>query len=170
VLRAGALTAVCCLAVCACGSTHVSEAGFRAKANTICRKLNQQANATTAPTTAAALRNALVRVESGIDALARLKPPRRDEARYADFLMRLRKLFAFARTKGPELVALTSQIEKAMPQGLGVTPTRRQQHQFALLSQKLKALEQPIRNDVRLVDADARALQLPACASGAAGS
>jgi hypothetical protein len=156
------------LATCACGSTHLSETAFRAKANAVCRRLNQQANSTSS-STISGFRKSLARVDAGINELARLKPPPRDEARYNDFLLRLRKLFAFARAKGPELIALMSEIEKAVPQRVGAHPSRRALRRYERLTRKLTAIEVSVHDDARRVDADARAVHLPACVAGASG-
>jgi hypothetical protein len=164
-LKAGTVIVVLCFVVCACGAGgHLSESGFRAKANAICRELNRRA-ASVGPPTAKSFERRIADIELGIGELSRFKPPPQDRARYADFLTRLRRLLAFAKNTGPQLLALSQQLERAMPKRVTASGARR----FKRLARLIAALEKPAQKDAHLAGVDARALHLPACAVGASG-
>jgi hypothetical protein len=165
-VKAGTVIVVLFLAVGAgCGSSGLSETAFRAKANSICRDLNRRANADGLPTSKN-LQRRIADIERGIAELARLKPPARDKALYSDFLTRLRRLLVFAKDTGPQLLALSQQLERALPKRVSPAGARR----FKRLARLIASLEKPAQKDARLAGVDARALRLPQCAIGASSS
>lgn len=165
-MKAGTVIVVLCLVVCAgCRSSALSETAFRTKANSICRDLNRRANADGVPTSSS-LQRRIADIENGIAKLARLKPPARDRATYADFLTRLRRLLVFAKDTGPQLLALSQQLERAMPKRASGSGAR----EFKRLARLISSLEKPAQRDARLAGVDAHALHLPQCAIGASGT
>jgi hypothetical protein len=167
-VKTGTVIVVLCLASCACGASHVSEAAFRAKANAICRTLNRRVSSL-GPATTRSFERRLANIDLGIGELSRLKPPRQDRATYADFLSRLRRLLAFAKDTGPQLLALSRQLERAMPKRVSIYGAARRTRQFKRLARLIAALEKPAQEDAHLAGVDARALHLPQCAVGASG-
>jgi hypothetical protein len=145
----------------------VSESAFRAKANSIRRDFTRRANAGSSSPTA--LRSTLSTIEQGIARLDRLDPPARDAATYSDFLRRLKRLLAFAQTKGPELVTLTKQLEQAIPREHAKYGARQSLRRFKQLSQRIRALEAPVEKDVHVSNVEARSLHLEACVVGGTG-
>jgi hypothetical protein len=165
-MKAG-LATILVLYVVGCGSSGLTEAGFGGKANSICRELNRRA--TNGQLTSANLQARISDIEVGIARLAKLKPPAREKATYADFLQRLRHLLRFAKDSGPRLLALTQQLERAMPSRVSRHSARHAVVRFKHVARLIASLEKPVQTDVRLAGADARALHLTACAIGASG-
>ena len=108
-------------------------------------------------------------IDSGLTQLDKVEPPARDAARFSVFLGRLRRLRAFARAGAPQIELLYKQQQKVMPSHASDYGARSGMHRFEQLARRITALERPAQSDVRLADADARALHLPACAAGANG-
>jgi hypothetical protein len=162
------LFVLCAILTGGCGSTRLSEAAFRTKANAICRDFTRRTNTTSF--SSESLSKALSTIEDGIARLGRLQPPARDAAQYADFLRHLRRLLTFAKKDGPELLALTKQLDQAIRRRTTTHGTRRAVRRYKQVLQRINALEAPVEHDVRAANAEARSLHLQACAVGGTGT
>jgi hypothetical protein len=168
-LKAGSVIGLLCLVVCGCGaSAHLSEPAFRSKANAICHRFNQRADALD-PGTKHGFRAILVEVDQEIAGLARLKPPPRDAEVYADYLKRIRQVATFARLHGRELLALTTELDHAMPRRVSDYGSSRAMAPVRRIERQIVALERPISLDAHAAATDAARLHLPECRIGATG-
>jgi hypothetical protein len=158
------------LLVCvSCGeSNRLSAHDFRLKANALCAKLNREGDSDLRPTKQR-LATAIAHVEAGVTQLERLRPPKRDEARYTDFLARLRRTIAFTKLHEAQLLALEQAANHALPRRVADYGRKKPFAHFNKIYRRQEALLRPINHDIRLARRDARALGLRTCASGITG-
>jgi hypothetical protein len=154
------LVLFCCAAVlftagCGGGTHRLSEAAFRTRANHICTDLSRKESPDLASTSKAGIDRNLARIDSALSQLERLHPPASDEQRYGDLLTRFKRSVTFVKANEERLIEIARKLR--------ADPSDRQT--FA----QYQRLAGPFIRDVRTAGTDAKALGLPACASGLSG-
>ena len=145
----------CALAVAGCaGMRHATQTAFQARANHICTRINTSPYLDTKPRFDQDLR----KTKAGLDELARLHPPAREQRTYRALLGHMRRIYVFDKEhESAEIGAARQAKLEMLRMKKGQRPTLRLEKRLAALT--FRQLGRDMSQKVR----EARSLGLTDC-------